>query len=140
MLNLASFPIDSHIRMSVCIVNYFFIQVFSIVIYAFRTELFSAEIASRRNPLAEDRDLPLDICYYEEPNNDIYGDRICNNTMAAAVTSMLLAIVLMIIDLHVPCTSSTVSYYISFCTSLHYHIAGCFSEVLIFVSDPKCYL
>ena len=105
---------DSHICMRVCIVNYFFIQVFSTVIYAFRTELFSAEIASRRNPLAEDCKLPLDICYYEEPNNDIYGDRICNNTMAAAITSILEAIVMMIIDLNVPRTISTVSYYYSY--------------------------
>ena len=95
--------------MYACMYNNFLIQVFSMVISVFRTELFSAEIASRRDPLTEDPELPVDICYYEEPDNDIYGDSICNNTMAAAVTSILVAVVLMIIDFHVPCISSTVS-------------------------------
>ena len=63
-------------------------QLFSIIISAFRTELFSAELANRLSPLSEDRDLPLAICYYEEPN-DIYGDRICNNAIAASVISII---------------------------------------------------
>ena len=87
-----------------------FMQVFCIIISAFRTELFSAELANRRSPLSEDRDLPLSICYYEEPNDNIYGDRICNNAMAASVISIIIAIVLLAIDLHVPCVSSTVCY------------------------------
>ena len=96
-----------------------FVQVFSIIISAFRTELFSAELANTRNPLSENRDLPLDICYYEEANDDIYGDRICNNAMAASVISIIIAIVLLVIDLHVPCVSSTVCYHL---TVLCYHV------------------
>ena len=88
-------------------------QVFSIIISAFRTELFSAELANARNPLGEDRELPLAICYYEEADDDIYGDRICNNAMAASVISIIVAVVLLVIDLHVPCVSSTVCYHCS---------------------------
>ena len=90
-------------------------QAFSIIISAFRTELFSAELANTRNPLSENRDLPLAICYYEEANDDIYGDRICNNAMAASVISIIIAIVLLyiLIDLHVPCVSSTVCYHLT---------------------------
>ena len=94
----------------------FILQVFSIIISAFRTELFSAELANTRNPFSENRDLPIFICYYEQPDDDIYGDRICNNAMTASVISIIVAVVLLIIDLHVPCVSSAVSvlyqYYI----------------------------
>ena len=57
----------------------------------------------------DDRELPLRVCFYENSNDDIYGDRICNNAMAASVISILVAIVLLMIDLQVPCVSSTVS-------------------------------
>ena len=82
-------------------------QIFSIVIAAFRTELFSALITP--SGLDGSRDLPLGVCLYEDTDDDIYGDRICNNAMAASVTSILVAIVLLVIDLQVPCVSSTVS-------------------------------
>ena len=86
------------------------LQVFSIVISAFRTELFSAAtFPVFPPPSSTDRDLPLGICFYQESDDDIYGDRICNNAMAASVVSILVAIVLLMIDLQVPCVSSTVS-------------------------------
>ena len=85
-------------------------QVFSIVISAFRTELFSAATFPTSAPSSPgDRDLPLGVCFYQESDDDIYGDRICNNAMAASVVSILVAIVLLMIDLQVPCVSSTVS-------------------------------
>ena len=80
-------------------------QIFSTVIAAFRTELFSSSFF----PTSDDRDLPLRVCFYEDTDDNIYGDRICNNAMAASVVSILVAIVLLMIDLQVPCVSSTVS-------------------------------
>ena len=44
---------------------------------------------------------------------------ICNNAMAASVISIIIAIVLLIIDLHVPCVSSTGSYVTIYAT---YHV------------------
>lgn len=75
------------------------LQVFCIVISAFRTELYFALNGGNR-------DLPVLICLYSE--DDIYGDRICNNAVAASVTSILVAIVLLLIDLQIPCLSSKV--------------------------------
>ena len=98
--------------------------VFSIIISAFRTELFSAELANRCNLLSEDRDLPLAICYYEEPDDDIYGDHICNNAMAASVISIIIAIVLLAIDLH-DCTmciwyvTTYVTVYVHDCVTFY---------------------
>ena len=89
-------------------------QIFSIVIAAFRTELFSAATSTTglATPLPSfdnSRELPLRVCFYEDTDDDIYGDRICNNAMAASITSILVAIVLLLIDLQVPCVSSAVS-------------------------------
>ena len=106
-------------------------QVISIIISAFRTELFSAEFANTRNPLSENRDLPVAICYYEEANNDIYGDRICNNAMGASVISIIIAIVLLVIDLHVPCVSSTVCYHL---TVLCYHLTVLCYHATVYVT------
>ena len=86
-------------------------QIFSIVIAAFRTELFSAATSTTglTTPQPNSRELPLRVCFYEDTDDDIYGDRICNNAMAASITSILVAIVLLLIDLQVPCVSSAVS-------------------------------
>ena len=89
-------------------------QIFSIVIAAFRTELFSAATSTTGLTTPQlifdnSRELPLRVCFYKDTDDDIYGDRICNNAMAASVISILVAIVLLVIDLQVPCVSSTVS-------------------------------
>ena len=73
-------------------------------------------MVSRVNLAAENRHLPLYICYYEESDDDIYGDRICNNALAGAVVSILVAIALLIIDLLIPCISSTVSCHCTVAT------------------------
>ena len=57
-------------------------QIFSIVISAFRTELFSATTIILFPLPSTDRHLPLGVCFYEDSDDNVYGDRICNNAMA----------------------------------------------------------
>ena len=44
------------------------------------------------------------------------GTILCNNAMAGSVVSILVAIALLIIDLLIPCTSSTVSCHCTVAT------------------------
>lgn len=83
------------------------LQVFSIIIAAYRTELFSTAFTP---PVSDNRELPVQVCLFSEvdDDNNIYGDRICNNGMACAISSILVAMMLMIVDLQIPCTNSTV--------------------------------
>ena len=82
---------------------------FSIIIAAFRVELFSASIVDSLNNGAPDRDLPLQLCFFFDEDDDIYGDRICNNALAGSIISILVAMVLFLIDLQVPCVSKSAS-------------------------------
>jgi len=87
------------------------LQVFCIIIAAFRVELFSAALTANTG----DRDLPYRICLFidadDDGDNRFYGDRVCNNAIAGAVMSILFAMGFMIVDLQMPCTTSTVTYY-----------------------------
>lgn len=66
---------------------------------AYRTELFFAAAL-------DDPDLPVKICTHLEDNDEYRGDRICNNAVGAAVTTIIIAVMLMIIDMIVPCVSA----------------------------------
>jgi len=52
-----------------------------------------------------EEDLPSEICRYLDDDNSYRGDRYCNNAIAASIVSIIVAIVLMMIDLQVPCLS-----------------------------------
>lgn len=83
-------------------------QVFAIIIAAYRVELLSALITFTIIGATNDRDLPLGIYLFSDNDDDIFGDHICNNAAASAVISILVAMMLMIIDLHIPCINKTV--------------------------------
>ena len=81
-------------------------------------ELFSAEISrvlsfgpfifnGSRSDIG-DRDLPLRICFFYDADDEVYGDRICNNAIASAIVSILVATVLLVLDLQLPCLNSMV--------------------------------
>ena len=53
-------------------------------------------------------DVPRHICNYTS-NNEYRGDRVCNNAIAAAISTVIVAVVLMIIDLLIPCVNKAVS-------------------------------
>ena len=98
-------------------------QAFCIVIAAFRTELFSTAVTGTVTTLnsgpsaaSGNRDLPIAICFFTdlEDGDNFYGDRVCNNAIAGAVASILFAMGFMIIDLQMPCTTSTVTYYFTY--------------------------
>ena len=96
-------------------------QAFSIIIAAFRVELFSAAIVERLSESnitsggATDRDLPLEFCFYFNEDDDIYGDRICNNALAGSIISILVAMVLLLVDVQVPCVSKSASVCAKMC-------------------------
>ena len=69
---------------------------------AYRTELYFA----RGMP---GNDLPTEICWHTEDNGNYRGDRMCNNAMGAAVSTVIIAVMLLIIDMIVPCLSAGVS-------------------------------
>ena len=83
---------------------------FSFIIAAYRAELFSSAVSGVFTE-ADDRDLPLGICFYVDEDVDptYYGDRTCNNAIAGAIMSILFAMGFMIVDLQMPCTTSTVN-------------------------------
>ena len=72
---------------------------------AYRVELYSALISTE----GINNEVPKNICAHTSTGDDYRGDRICNNAIAAAVCSVIVAIVLMIIDLLVPCIQKSVS-------------------------------
>ena len=53
----------------------------------------------------------MEVCIFFDDEDDVYGDRICNNAIASAIVSILVAMMLMVVDLQIPCTNSTVSSY-----------------------------
>ena len=54
-------------------------------------------------------DIPVRICWHVEDNNEYRGDRICNNAVGAAVCTIIITVMLMIIDMLMPCLSAGVS-------------------------------
>ena len=85
----------------------FVLQVIAFVIAAFRVELFSTLDVIFATGVQNDRGLPLGFCYFVDNDDNVYGDRICNNAITASIISVLVAMMLMTVDLIVPCTSST---------------------------------
>ena len=73
---------------------------------AYRVELYSALTST--SPM--DDEVPKNVCAFTNTGDDYRGDRICNNAVAAAVCSVIVATVLMIIDLLVPCIDKSVSF------------------------------
>ena len=73
--------------------------------------MFSAEIVDRLggNNSSIDRDLPVQLCVYFNEDDDVYGDRICNNALAGSIISILVAMVLFLVDVQVPCVSTSTS-------------------------------
>ena len=87
---------------------------------AYRVELYSSTFVNGA-------DLPTEICHYNENSNEYRGDRICNNAIGAAVSTVIVAVVLMIIDLLIPCIDTAVSnpllfLILTFLLSTHYSL------------------
>ena len=81
-------------------------QVFSIIIAAYHSELFFA----RGTGAADDQ--PVSVCTYTDSDDDYYGYRVCNNSIAAAIVAIAVCNVMLIIDLLIPCVNAGVSNYI----------------------------
>ena len=69
--------------------------------------MFSAYFIQSTTGRGDNRELPLDICLFVDGEDDIYGDRICNNAIAGAIVSILIAMLLMLVDLYTPCFNDT---------------------------------
>jgi len=82
---------------------YPYVQLVASAIAAFRTDLFSSVFNESGR-----RDLPFEICFYSKDDGDYRGDRICNNALANAIVSILVAVALMMVDLLIPCLNSSV--------------------------------
>ena len=80
-------------------------QVLAIIIAAYHSELYFA----RGTGAAEDQ--PVGVCTYTDPDDDYYGYRVCNNSIAAAIVAIFVCNVLLIIDLLIPCLNAGVSSY-----------------------------
>ena len=57
----------------------------------------------------EEPDVPVIVCFHTEDNDEYRGDRICNNAIAAAIATFIVAVVLIPIDLLLPCVDTAVS-------------------------------
>ena len=76
---------------------------------AYRTEMFfSGELEFNTNGRIN-TDVPIHICWHVENEEQYRGDRICNNAVGAAVCTVIISVMLMIIDMLVPCLSAGVS-------------------------------
>lgn len=80
-------------------------QVLAIIIAAYHSELYFA----RGTGAAEDQ--PVLVCSYTDTDDDYYGYRVCNNSIAAAIVAIFVCNVLLIIDLLIPCLNAGVSTY-----------------------------
>ena len=80
------------------------LQVLAISIAAYHSELYFA----RSVPQAAENQ-PAFVCSYNDLDDDIYGYRICSNSIAASVVSVFICIILLIIDLLIPCLNAGVS-------------------------------
>ena len=89
-------------------IQFVFFQLAACAVAAYRTELFFAYEIEVRPPRIN-TDLPVNICWYAEDGGEYRGDRLCNNAMGAAVCTVIIAVMLMIIDMIVPCLSAGVS-------------------------------
>ena len=75
---------------------------------AYRTEMyFSGELEITFGH--GNTDVPIAICWHVEDEDQYRGDRICNNAVGAAVCTVIISVMLMIIDMLVPCLSAGVS-------------------------------
>ena len=79
-------------------------QVLAISIAAYHSELYFARFVPQA---AENQ--PVSICLYNDLDDDFYGYRICSNSIAASIVSVFICIILLIIDLLIPCLSAGVS-------------------------------
>ena len=84
------------------------IQLGASAVAAFRTELFFAHILDNEGKSIGD-DIPIGVCWHVEDSGNYRGDRMCNNAMGAAVSTVIIAVMLLIIDMIVPCLSAGVS-------------------------------
>ena len=73
--------------------------------------MFSAVATNNFSRFTGSRDLPLSICLYVDKGDNVYGDRVCNNVLASAIASILVAQTLMVIDLHIPCVTAKVRMF-----------------------------
>lgn len=69
---------------------------------AYRVELYFSAFVG-------ESDLPTIVCFHTEDNDEYRGDRICNNAIGAAITTVTVAVVLIPIDLLLPCVDTAVS-------------------------------
>ena len=49
------------------------------------------------------------VCFYYDTDDDYYGYRVCNNSIAAAIVAIFVCNVLLVIDLLIPCLNTGVS-------------------------------
>ena len=68
---------------------------------------FSGELEKKHDHI--NTDVPVEICWHVENEEQYRGDRICNNAVGAAVCTVIISVMLMIIDMLVPCLSAGVS-------------------------------
>ena len=79
-------------------------QLFSIIIAAYTTEITFAT----SNP-----DSAVGTICYDNPAAEDSGHRICHSLVAAAISSILICMVLMIFDVFIPCVDKTVKIVIT---------------------------
>lgn len=82
----------------------FLLQVLAISIAAYHAELYFAQGVPQA---AENQ--PVAVCPYNDVDDDYYGYRICANSIAASIVSLYVGVVLLIIDLLIPCLNTGVS-------------------------------
>lgn len=76
------------------------IIVLAIIIAAYHSELYFAQGTGA----AEDQ--PVLVCSFTDTDDDYYGYRVCNNSIAAAIVAIFVCNVLLIIDLLIPCLNA----------------------------------
>ena len=67
-------------------------------------------------------DIPTEICWHKEDGGNYRGDRMCNNAVGAAVCTVIIAMMLLIIDIIVPCLSAAVSKSIIIIKGISYFV------------------
>ena len=79
-----------------------YLQLFCIIIAAYTTEFTLASGAGNNHGVYQ-------ICY-ENPTAEDSGHRICLSLMATAISSIMVCMVLMVLDVFIPCVDSMVKY------------------------------
>ena len=86
-------------------INLLYIQVFSIIIAAYTTEItIGGLVATEPSVVAK----VSAICYVN-PAAEHSDHRICSSLIAAAISSIMVCMILMIFDAFIPCVNNTVS-------------------------------